>query len=217
MFKVKICGITNIGDALEAVRLGADALGFVFAPSPRKVEPLKAKQIINKLPPWISVVGVFVDEQIEYIQKIVQQAGLDWVQLHGKETPEYCRALGGKQIKAFRVKDSSSLGLIREYPCAGILLDAYDSSVLGLPSRRGVPPRMGGTGKLFDWDLAVTAKQFGKPIILAGGLTPENIKEAVEKVNPYGVDVSSGVEINPGKKDYKKLERFITAVKSQKS
>ena len=200
MVRVKICGITNIDDALEAVRLGVDALGFVFAPSPRQIEPHRAKEIINKLPPWVPAVGVFVNEKPECILQIVNQTGLDWVQLHGEESPDYCRELGLKLIKSLRVKGKSSLKKIPEYPVGGILLDTYDPSLFG------------GTGKSFNWDLAIEAKHFGKPIILAGGLNSENVKEAISKVQPYGVDVSSGVESSPGKKDYEKMQRFMEIV-----
>lgn len=196
MVKVKICGITNIEDALSAVELGADALGFVFAPSPRQVTHEKAKEIIKKLPPWISTVGVFVNEKPERIL----QMDLDWIQLHGEESPDYCRELGRKIVKTIRVKEKSSLEKIPEYSVAGILLDTYD------------PALSGGTGKGFNWDLAIEAKKFGKPIILAGGLNPENVAEAIKRVQPYGVDISSGVESSPGKKDYEKMKQFIISV-----
>lgn len=200
--RVKICGITNIDDALCAVQLGVDALGFVFAPSPRQVVVSKVKDIVEKLPPWISTVGVFVNEKPARVLRI----GLDWIQLHGEESPDYCRELGLKVIKTIRVKDRASLEKIPQYPVAGILLDTYD------PDLSGVPPKMGGTGKGFNWDLAVEAKKFGKPIILAGGLNPENVAEAISKVQPYGVDVSSGIESSPGRKDYEKMKRFMEIV-----
>lgn len=200
MVRVKICGITNIDDALNAVQLGADALGFVFAPSPRQVVASKIKVIIEKLPPWVSAVGVFVNEKPERVLQIVNQTGLDWVQLHGEESPDYCRELGLKVIKSLRVKDRSSLGKIPEFSVSGILLDTYD------------PALFGGTGKGFNWDLGVEAKKFDKPIILAGGLNPENVAEAISKVQPYGVDVSSGVESSPGKKDYEKMKQFMEIV-----
>ena len=200
MVRIKICGITNIEDALGAVELGASALGFVFAPSPRQLDPLMVKEITAKLPPWVSTVGVFVNEKPERLLQIVNQTGLDWVQLHGEESPEYCRELGLKIIKTVRIKDNSSLEKLSEYPVSGILLDTYDPAVLG------------GTGRNFNWDLAIGAKKLGKPVILAGGLNAENVVEAILKVKPYGVDVSSGVECKPGKKDYEKMKKFIENV-----
>lgn len=194
MVRVKICGITNLEDAISAVELGVDALGFVFAPSPRQIILDKAKEIIKKLPPWITTVGVFVDEKPEWIMRVVSQCKLDWVQLHGEESPEYCRDLDIKIIKTIK----TDIDKIPEYDVSGILLDI---------SR--------GTGKVYDWDLAIEAKKYGKPIILSGGLTPENVGEAVRKVSPYGVDVSSGVESEHGKKDYKKLKKFVEVILSR--
>lgn len=197
MVRIKFCGITNIKDALETAGLGVNALGFVFAKSPRQVSPEKAKEIIEKLPPWISAVGVFVNEKPEAVSEIAEHCKLDYIQLHGEESPEYCRNLGLKVIKTIK----NDIEKISDYNVSGFLLDTYD------------PEMAGGTGKTFNWDLALDAKKYGCPIILAGGLTPENIGEAVEKVKPYGVDVSSGIELAPGKKDYEKMKRFVEEVK----
>lgn len=197
MVRIKFCGITNIKDALEAAGLGINALGFVFAKSPRQVSPEKAKEIIEKLPPWISAVGVFVNEKSEAVSEIAEHCRLDYIQLHGEESPEYCGSLGLKVIKT--IKDD--IEKISDYNVSGFLLDTHDHG------------KAGGTGKTFNWDLALDAKKYGCPIILAGGLTPENIGEAVEKVKPYGVDVSSGIELAPGKKDYEKMKRFVEEVK----
>lgn len=180
--------MTNLEDALNAVSLGVDALGFVFAPSQREISPEKAKEIIEKLPPWVSVVGVFVDEKPERIMQIASQCKLDYVQLHGDETPEYCEQLDIKIIKTIK----TDIKKIPEYKVSGILLDISK-----------------GTGKVYNWDLAIEAKKYGKPIILSGGLTPENVSEAIKKVKPYGVDVSTGIESSPGKKDYEKMKLFM--------
>lgn len=198
MLKIKICGITNPEDAIAAVESGADALGFVFYPkSPRVITPETARSIISILPPFIVTVGVFVDEATETIEKTAAYAGLGAIQLHGSEPPESC-SLNRKVIKALRVKDLSDLEVLTSYKTASAyLLDTYS------------PHAFGGTGHVFNWEIALEAKKYGR-IILAGGLDPDNIEEAVEMVQPYGIDVSSGVE-GPvkGKKDHKKLKLFI--------
>lgn len=200
--RIKICGITNIEDALVAADLGVEALGFVFAESPRRVEPVEAKKIMDLLPPFISRVGVFVDEDIENIHEIAELCGLDAVQLHGLESPDYCRKVRRRVIKAFRIKEEKDLKIIpKYYEVNAYLLDTY------------VPEIQGGTGVAFDWTLALKAQEFGKPIILAGGLTPENVTAAIKVVQPYAVDVSSSIEERPGKKDLKKLKAFVEAVK----
>jgi len=196
--KVKICGITNLDDAIAAVDLGADALGFVFfGKSPRFISHTKAEAIIKKLPSFITTVGVFVNEKTENIEKIVRLTRIDVVQLHGDEPPEMCN-VSRRVIKAIRVKSIESLAPLINYKdkVSAFLLDTFTPDILG------------GTGQIFNWDIAVDAKQFGR-IILAGGLTPDNITEAVRRVRPYGVDVSSGVELEKGKKDHKKMELFI--------
>lgn len=202
MLKVKICGITNIKDALTAIEYGADALGFVFYPgSPRAITPETAKPIIVSLPPFISTVGVFVNEDMANLQKTASYTGLDVIQLHGSEPPGYCVA-NNKIIKAIRVKDFADLKPLQLYKTvSAFLLDTYS------------PDAIGGTGEVFNWEIAVEAKKFGR-IILAGGLTPDNIEEAVKIVQPYGVDVSSGVEgSKKGIKDHEKLRLFIERAK----
>jgi len=197
MVRVKICGITTVDDALMAVAAGADALGFVFhSLSPRNIGVEAAAAIIREVPPFVQTVGLFVNVPIEYVNDTVEATGLDVVQLHGDETPEYCRLVGRRVVKAFRIKDIDSLEPIRRYSVAGFLLDAWS------------PKAYGGTGMTFNWDIAKVAEQYG-PIILAGGLTPENVAQAVETVSPFAVDVSSGVESVPGKKGPEKVLAFI--------
>jgi phosphoribosylanthranilate isomerase len=201
--KVKICGITNLDDAMVAVNCGADALGFVFfAGSPRCIPHEKAGGIIKKLPSFTATVGVFVNEKIEEIEKIIALTGIDVVQLHGNEPPEMCN-ISRRIIKAIRVKSLESLDPLKNYKdkVSAFLLDTF------------TPDIFGGTGQVFNWDIALEAKQFGR-IILAGGLTPDNIAEAVRHVRPYGVDVSSGVELEKGEKDHKKMKLFIERAKA---
>lgn len=201
---VKICGITSGEDAQAAVKAGADALGFMFySKSSRNISPEKAAHIIKDLPSSVRKVGVFVDAPPEEIKNIISISGIDTVQLHGSESPKLCGELEGVTIyKAFRIKDQTSLESLQDYCVSAWLLDSY------------VPGTHGGTGETFNWDIAVQAASFGTPIILAGGLTPENVRAAVSKVKPYGVDVSSGVESSPGKKDPRKIEQFIQEAKS---
>lgn len=198
MVKVKICGITNLEDALEAVAHGADALGFVFfKKSPRYISPVKAERIIKELPPFISKVGLFVNETKKTIEKISAQTGINVIQLHGDEPPKAC-SLSKPVVKAIRVKSLENLEILAKYKdrVSAFLLDTY------------IPEVFGGTGQIFNWDIAVEARQFGR-IILAGGLTPENIEQAILWVHPYAVDVSSGVEEEKGKKDHQKIKLFI--------
>ena len=200
MVRVKVCGITNLEDALAAVNLGAYALGFVFAPSPRQITPDKAAEIIAQLPPFVSRVGVFVDSPLEQVQETIAIAGLSMVQLHGSEDAEYCQALSPRVIKAFRVRSDSILRELPRYKVSAYLLDSYDAALKG------------GTGKTFDWSIAKAASKLGF-IILSGGLNPDNVRQAIEQVEPYAVDVSSGVEVSPGKKDHDKLRAFMEAAK----
>jgi len=201
--RIKICGITNLEDALMAVDAGADALGFMFyEPSPRHVSMAVAANIIRQLPPLVTKVGVFVNASEEFIRQAVADCGLDTVQLHGDESPGFCQKLSLPVIKAFRVQNADSLNALPRYHTAAWLLDSY------------VSDKHGGTGAMFNWELAVTAKKLGHPIILAGGLMAESVAEAIRQVRPYGVDVSSGVESVPGKKDFKKVTAFITAARS---
>jgi phosphoribosylanthranilate isomerase len=201
MIKIKICGITNLEDALLAAELGADALGFIFyAKSPRHVDPEAARAIIAQLPPFVAAVGVFVDEAAAVVQELAAQVRLDWVQLHGQESPEYCRNLGRKVIKGFRIKDENSLRELEPYRDAvqAFLLDTY---------KKG---QVGGTGEVFDWHLAREAKKYGH-IILAGGLNPDNVALAIATAGPAAVDAASGTEATPGKKDPAKLRAFFEA------
>ncbi|NMC74218.1 MAG: phosphoribosylanthranilate isomerase [Geobacteraceae bacterium] len=201
MVKVKICGITNVEDALQAVDAGADALGFVFYDlSPRCVSFEIAERIIRKLPPYVVTSGVFVNNPASFIESAVERCGITVVQLHGDETPQFCTGIRHRVVKAFRVRDITSIENLRSYGVAGFLLDAY------------APGAYGGTGLTFNWETARIAKQFG-PIILAGGLKPENVRTAVETVQPYAVDVSSGVEASPGKKDPARVVEFIRRAK----
>jgi phosphoribosylanthranilate isomerase len=200
--RVKICGITNVNDAMTAVEAGADALGFVFSrASPRYVTSGTAAEIIRALPPFISKVGVFVDPGEELVRNTVHDCGLDTLQFHGDESPAFCRQFGAKVVKAFRVRDAESLRALVQYHAETWLLDSY------------VPGKPGGTGEQFNWALAGKAIQLGRPVILAGGLTAENVARAVREVRPFAIDVSSGVEARPGKKDPQKLKAFIRAAK----
>lgn len=203
--RVKICGLTNLEDARVGIDAGAHALGFIFfSGSPRYITPAAAARIISQLPPFVSKVGVFVNEPFESILEIAKTTGIDTIQLHGDETPALCEALTRerfKVIKAFRIKDQSSLQSLQHFTASAFLLDSY------------VPGQLGGTGAKFNWDLAIQAAALGTPIILAGGLVPENIRDAVAKVAPYGLDVSSGVESAPGKKDHAKVRAFIDATR----
>lgn len=197
MVKVKICGITNLDDALLAIDAGADALGFVFyGPSPRNVTPEQAAGIIRLLPPLVQTVGLFVNESSARINGIADGCGLDIVQLHGDETPDLCRAVRRRVLKALRVRDMASLERMASYQVSAFLLDSWS------------PTAPGGTGQTFNWDIAATAAGNGR-IVLAGGLTPGNVAAAVRQVRPYGVDVSSGVELSPGRKDAGMVREFV--------
>lgn len=203
MVKIKICGITNKEDALRAIKLKVDALGFIFANSPRRVDPKIVQKIIELLPPFISSVGVFVNKDREKVKKIAESCHLTTLQFHGEESPSYCQGFRQKVIKAFRIKDKNVLKKIPQYQdkVDACLLDAYS------------PFKYGGTGKIFNWDVAREVKKLRIPIILSGGLNPDNVEEAINKVRPYAVDVSSGVEKKPGKKDPEKLRNFVKIVR----
>ncbi len=203
MTKIKICGITNMDDALAAVKLGADALGFVFYnKSKRYIEPVKAAEITDALPPFVKKVGVFTNEDEGTVREIKKAVNLDLLQIHGDETPEYCSRLEGPYIKAFRLKNESTLSEVYSYKTNYVLFDTYSRD------------EYGGTGHAFDWDMLVNHPFKNKYVILSGGLNPENVKEAVTLLNPYAVDVSSGVEESPGKKDIGKIKKFIEAVRN---
>ena len=205
--RIKICGITREEDAWAAVDAGADALGFVFVPgTPRFIEPERAAAITRHLPPFVSCVGLFVNADPAFIRDTLTEARLDTVQLHGDEPPEVGLLLRGqvRVIQAFRVQGPETLQRLPDYreSADAWLLDAY------------VAGAAGGTGARFDWNLAVQARELGHPLILAGGLKPENIAEAVRQVRPFAVDVSSGVELSPGRKDSEKVQRLIAAARS---
>lgn len=199
--RVKICGFTRIDDAVYAAQAGADAIGLVFyPPSPRHVEIGQAVQIVNALPAFTSVVALFVDEQDARIREVLAHVAIDYIQFHGDEPAESCRAYGKRYIKAIRMQDGVDINALAEiyHDAAGLLLDAYH------------PQAKGGTGSSFDWDLI--PKQCALPIILAGGLDAGNAKLAVTIAKPYAVDVSSGVEVEKGIKDCQKIAAFIKAV-----
>jgi len=201
MVKVKICGITNLEDALAAVDYGADAIGFVFYPkSPRYIMPEKARAIINQMPPFVATVGVFANETEERMLEILEHTGIDILQLHGDEPLDACY-IWHRVIRALRVRDFADLEPLKMCKVSAYLLDAYSDESYG------------GTGQIFNWDIAVEAKKFGR-IILSGGLNSENIEKAVRFVRPYAVDVSSGIEEEKGKKDLKKMKEFILRAKS---
>jgi phosphoribosylanthranilate isomerase len=203
--KIKICGITNGEDANVAVRAGADALGFVmYRNSPRWVESAVARSIISGLPPFVLPVGVFVNEEPEKVRTLMDECGFVLAQLHGDESAVYCQNLGRPVLKAIRLKDRTTFFALAEFQgCAnvrGVLIDAFSDQTYG------------GTGRTVDWTLAEEAAR-SNPVMLAGGLNPANVAGAIRMVRPYGVDVSSGVEKSPGKKDHHKLKAFIEAVR----
>lgn len=202
MPKVKVCGITNLADALLACELGADALGFIFyAKSPRCIAPDRAREIVRELPPFVTIVGVFVNAAVATVNKSFQNVGIEVAQLHGDETPSFARKLKGKYVKVLRVRDELPEETLRAFGQGTFLLDTLDST------------RYGGTGQTYDWTLARSAKDYGR-VILSGGLNPDNVAGAMALVLPYAVDVCSGVEAQPGKKDPKKLHAFFKAVKT---
>lgn len=202
MVRVKICGITNLSDAQAAVNAGAWALGFIFyKKSPRYILPAKAKKIIDALPPFVTPVGVFVNEKEAVVHKVCRLTGITTVQFHGEETPAYCgRFKDYKVIKAFRVREGSDFTAIKRYKSDTFLFDTFQESLAG------------GTGKTFNWDL-LKGQKFAKPFILSGGLNPTNVRQAIDALSPYAVDVSSGVEKSPGIKDHSLVNAFCQAVR----
>ncbi len=198
---IKICGITSLEDGLEAASLGVDALGFVFAPSPRKIDPETARRIIQNLPEGLLKVGVFVNEERREIERVAAYCGLDALQFHGQESRAYCRRFPYLVIKAIHIKDVESLRSMEEYDDFRILLDAYS------------PLRAGGSGHSFPWKIASRARE-KRNFILSGGLTAGNVPGAIRKIRPFGVDVASGVEETPGKKDLSKMVQFVKEVRN---
>ncbi len=204
--KVKICGITNTDDAVMAIQLGADLLGFNFYPeSPRYIDPSQAQQIIRKLPAFVDTVGVFVNADSDTIRKTAGDLMLDWVQLHGDESPGFCISLNNMPsqiIKAVRVKDKRDIEYARNFATDAMLLDAYH------------PELYGGTGERFDWKTLpeLTGHIFGRTF-LAGGINPENVTEAIDQ-GFYGIDICSGIESSPGKKDHKKMTKLFKNIRS---
>ena len=193
---IKICGITRLQDAVSAARFGADAVGFVFADSPRRVTPKQARKITKAMPAGPERVGVFVNRPLDEIEEIIDYCDLDLVQLHGHEDPAYCSMLGGRVIKALRVTGNTDLVEVYKYYCRAVLLDGYENTSCG------------AAGNGFDWRM-VGVIDAGRPIIVAGGLTHENVGKAITTARPFGVDVSSGVETAPGIKDPVLIYRFI--------
>ncbi|MCK4463272.1 MAG: phosphoribosylanthranilate isomerase [Candidatus Omnitrophica bacterium] len=207
MTKVKICGLTNLEDAKKAEDLGADFLGFIFfEKSPRVISPDAARDIIDNLHGGSEKVGLFLDHDINFVKNQTRLCRLDLIQLHGNEDPGYAAELsasGRRVIKSFKMKKDFDFSILDTYDMVDFFL--FDTFKQGVP---------GGTGLIFDWEI-LKGKRFSKPIFLAGGLKPDNVKKAIEKVRPYAVDVASGVESEPGRKDYKLLEKLITAIKRE--
>lgn len=202
--RIKICGITRVEDARAAVQLGADAIGLVFyAPSPRSVGVEQARAIVASIPPFVTVVGLFVDPAAAQVESVLRQCAIDLLQFHGDEAPDFCAAFGLPYVKAARVKaDADLVQYLSPYQAArGWLLDAYHDQLYG------------GTGESFDWKLI--PRDLAKPVILSGGLTPDNVGAAVRQVRPWAVDVSSGVESAKGIKDAAKIAAFIAGVKNE--
>jgi phosphoribosylanthranilate isomerase len=201
--RVKICGLTSVADALSAAEAGADMIGLMFyAGSPRHVTLAQAAEIARALPPAIVRVGVFVNPDEAFVGRAIAECGLGLLQFHGDESSDFCTQFGVMSMKALPMRDRASLDVLSQYHTDAFLLDAY------------APGERGGTGRTFNWDLAIEAATLGKPIFLAGGLTPDNVAEAVRQVHPFAVDVSSGVESAPGRKDAAKMRAFVAAVKT---
>jgi len=204
--RIKICGITRYEDARIAINLGVDALGFIFyQKSPRFISPSDASDIIRQLPPFVSRVGVFVNETPDTILDIVAKTGINTIQLHGNENPNFCNQFFLPVLKAFSVKPDSDLSIIDNYKISGILLDTWNDAMHG------------GSGKPFNWTIAKNICAAHNNVIIAGGLGPSNIEEALSALNPYGVDINSGVEIMPGVKNPHKMRDVIKIIKNWKS
>ena len=203
MTRIKICGITNKEDALRAASLNVDMVGFVFyKQSKRYIESKTVRDIVNELPPSIGKVGVFVNEEHSRVLELAEDSDIDTLQFHGDEKPDYCDSFKDryKVIKAFRLKTKKDLKNINDYDVDFYMLDTY------------MPGLAGGTGKSFDWKI-LEDHEFLKPVIISGGLTPVNVRKAIREMAPYGVDVSSGVEARPGKKEYDLMKKFVENVR----
>ena len=204
MTLVKICGITNLDDALAAVAAGADALGFNFyKPSPRYITPQHAREIVEQLPESMLTVGVFVNEELDAVRAIANEAGIRALQLHGDESPEYCRELAADYyvIKTFAVSGDFDVQVVTAYEVEAIMLDTRDNRLRG------------GTGRVFDWSVAQQVAPKIPRLFLAGGLSPENIENAIEIVHPFAVDACSALEDRPGKKNHDRMRVFVNAVR----
>lgn len=203
--RIKICGITRYEDARIAANLGVDALGFIFfRKSPRYVAPDDAATIIRQLPPFVSRVGVFVNESFENILEIAGRTGIDTLQLHGSETPEFCAQFSHPVIKAFSIKPDTDLSVIETYKTSGILLDTWNGTMHG------------GSGKTFDWSQARQVCTHHNNVVVAGGLGPSNVEDALNALNPYGLDINSGVEIQPGIKNPHKIRDVVNIIRNWK-
>lgn len=203
--RVKICGITRYEDAKTAVGLGVDALGFIFYPkSPRRLTAAQARDIIRRVPAFVTCVGVFVNEDVESVLTIIEQTGISTVQFHGEETPEYCSRFACPVIKAFSVQPGFDTAVLDAYDVSGFLLDTWDAKARG------------GTGKAFDWETAKVLTARRDNVILAGGLNPTNLEEALTRVRPYAVDLNSGVEIKPGIKNPQKIREAMAIIRNWK-
>jgi phosphoribosylanthranilate isomerase len=202
MTQVKICGITNTDDARVAVEAGVDMIGLIFyPPSPRYVTPAQARAIVASLPASVSAVGVFVNEDVETVSRIVRDSGVQMVQLHGEETPEFCQQLPWPVVKTFRFTVQVQPEMMRQYAVAAYLIEGFHADLYG------------GGGALADWQRVAMLHQYGR-IMLAGGLTPENVRDAIRVVHPYAVDVCSGVEASPGRKDWHRVRAFVQGAKA---
>ena len=206
--RIKVCGMTDMAEANGLVAAGVDALGFIFVEaSPRNVVPEKAREIIANLPPFVDAVGVFVDQELEVVNEIVKYCGLTMVQLHGSESPQYCEEVNARVVKTFSIRPDVEVSETNPFydpyleTVSGILLDTFHEKIAG------------GTGQTFDWDMIKKCRP-SVPLILAGGLNPENIGDAIRQVRPFAVDVNSGVEISPGVKDIGAVERLVDAVRA---
>lgn len=202
MTRIKVCGMTSVQDAMAAVELGAQAIGLIFyQPSPRGVTPETALAIVRALPPFVTAVGVFVNERAAVVREVVGRCGLTALQFHGDEAPAYCAEFGTPVIKAFRVSAGWDPAALAPYQVSAYLLDTYAEGLYG------------GTGLAFPWEAAEAARRRGR-VILAGGLAPETVGAAIARVRPYAVDVCSGVEAAPGRKDLSRLRAFVEAVQA---